>query len=164
MSDFAEKLHKSHIAVITVVDRLISPNGWDVFLPGRKIAKDREHYKDAVDKGDFLFKYLGKWRRAEVKQTGCHFTSIDDWKYPTFFICSTHSYDLAIRKPYVYIFINPSLTHIGVLDVSRTRHTWKIAKNVKTKGRAEVQDVYYTTKDQIDFKPLPEAKMLKRES
>ncbi len=164
MSNFVELLHKSYPAVMAIAYRVFISKGYGVYFPPVKLAKDREHYKDGVDEGDMILDHNGENKRIEVKQSSKEFTCAEDWPYKRFFICSTNSYDSAKVKPHGYIFTNPSMTHIATLNVIKTIHTWKIAKDVETPGRAEVQDVYWTTVDQLNFKPMPSDSIVRIES
>lgn len=128
---FLEDLRASYESVM-VAARWLSGKKYPVVVQPTFERPEAKQASIYADNGD-----LAILQRVEVKhRRSVHFTSKEDFPYPTVIVDVCHSFDNANPKPFVYIILNAAMDGALIVDPSRTRHRWtKSEKHDRFKGR-----------------------------
>jgi hypothetical protein len=135
---FLDHLKKSHDAAWFIAEWIRWRKWDDVVVPKNTEARTHAEWGGHADEGDIIFPR----GRLEVKERGFDFTGAHDWPYKDVIVCAKHSYDRADPKPYAFIYVNESWTHIGIL-LGNTRPKWGMRFGVEdSRYENYSQDVY----------------------
>ena len=106
---------------------------------GRKSQEHgREEWREASDDGD-----LEICLRVEVKGLSAQFTGPDDWPFsPHFIVCAKHAWDLAMPKPYGFIYISKDEHHLAFLK-GDTSKFWTVERRKDGRMEEAEQDYYF---------------------
>ena len=140
---FVQHLNASQQAVWEIAQWL-SAKGKVVTIPPTKVTPSYEERMNFVDEGDiYMSDKLGdEGQRVEVKHLGTQFTGAEDWKFGDhFMVCARHSYDNAVPKPYLYIYLSKEKTHIATLK-GDTHAQWTV-KTYKDKRYQDMTQEFY---------------------
>lgn len=104
--------------------------GFDVEVPGLKIARGTSEIDKNQDHGDLFVSYKNKRLIVEVKSTNTSdFNDKTPHKYSTFFVCAKHAFDKYVRdKPSYYFILNKSRTFVAIINVPETFDFWQLIK------------------------------------
>jgi hypothetical protein len=137
---FIKHLNESSKAVFKVAYYL-HQKGLDVNIPAIRRCKSHSEWKEYKDDGDLFISKGGKDYRIEVKARSSDFTDGTDWRYDDFFVCASHSYDMAEKKPYAYFILNKNRTHVAIIN-SDTHSSWNVVKKKDRRYENMVQSFY----------------------
>jgi len=148
---FVERLKKSQKAVEVAADWWRSRD-YIVDVPETKIRPTRDQWKEYADSGDFYVTSIsgGLTRRMEVKGLSCNFTDRTDWPFGSnFIVCAKHSWDNAEPKPFLYMYLNPAMTHAAVV-FGYHHKSWTI-KSIPDRDRPYAQDCYMSDINNVNW-------------
>lgn len=130
------------------IARWLSGRGYSVVLTPLRYAPTREQAPQHADNGDL---YVSM--RVEAKQLSCDFTARRDWPFgENFIVCSKNSYDKAQPKPYAYLLLSKSGTHVAcVFNSSFPR--WRVDTRLDSRF-GERQAFYFAPLDAVSFTAL----------
>jgi hypothetical protein len=114
-------------------------------------APSADQYEDFVDGGDLVLH-----RRAEVKGLSANFTGSHDWPFGNkFIVCSKDSFDRAKQKPELFFYLNNEKTHLAILDVRETKHSWFTEERHDARYGDNYKQLFYLCRpDQVKFIPM----------
>jgi len=128
--EFKAALQESQPAV-QVAYRWLLSKGYSATVPPTVERPDFETRMSYQDKGDIILHKDGKDLRVEVKGRDLHFTSAEDFPYPTIFIDEDYKVDDP-KKPIetlsAYIILNADLTYAAIIRAA-TRDRWTLEEH-----------------------------------
>jgi len=148
---FVKRLKQSQKAV-DVVAEWWRARDYIVEVPDTKIRPHHNQWREYADSGDCYVKSKnsGEKKRMEVKGLGYNFTSRLDWPFGSnFIVCAKHSWDNAKPKPFLYMYLNPGMTHAAVV-FGHHHKSWKI-KSIPDRDRPYAQDCYMSPIDNVTW-------------
>lgn len=132
---FLADLEKSDHAV-WLIARWLHARGNTVKVNAAPKADKPDNWKNYADHGDLEIS-----QRVEVKHLSYDFTGRADWPHGlNYIVCSKHSFDRGIPKPYAYIHVNREGTHAGIVLAETAKH-WRV-KEIKDTRYDRVQACY----------------------
>ncbi len=143
---FLADLEKSDQAV-WLIAKWIHDRGNNVKVNVAPKADKPDNWKNYADHGDLELCY-----RIEVKGLNYDFTGRADWPHLAYIVCSKHSFDRAVPKPYAYIHVNPAGTHAGVVMAATAKH-WSV-KEIKDSRYNRVQACYLCPLEHVKWLTL----------
>ena len=144
---FKKNLMNSQEAVWDVA-RWLQSRGNAVTVNPTFVAPDHSQWKDYADNGDLFIT-----QRIEVKHRGVDFTCADDWPYSDFMVCAKHAWDRALQKPYAFIYLNKSKTHVAIVK-GETHKTWTHEKRTDSRYDRMTQEFYFCDVSHVAFMPF----------
>lgn len=137
---------------VWLVAKFLNSFGYNVTVNASGKAKEAKDWQSFVDNGDLLIQ-----QRVEVKALSADFTKADDWKFGSkFIVCAKHSFDNAVPKPYLYIYLNKQKTHAAFV-LSDTRPKWYVETRKDSRYSNVEQEFYFCPLDLVVFSELNNA-------
>jgi hypothetical protein len=145
---FLEHLDNSSDAVF-ICAKYFYKKGIPVEIQPMTKADKHEDWKDHKDNGDLFIR-----QRIEVKNVSVDFTCAADWKYKDqFIVCAKHSWDKAHPKPYAYMIVNKSKSHMAIV-YGKTKKYWDINYRTDSRYTGVNQEFYFCPIDKVIWKEL----------
>jgi hypothetical protein len=142
---FAKHLSDS-IADVWDVAQWLSSRGHSVTVNPTFIAPSHEEWEDYADGGDLFIT-----QRVEVKRLSAEFTSAQDWPFKDkFIVCAKHAWDRAKPKPYAFIYLNKSKTHMAVVK-GDTHKFWEVEQRTDKRYDSMTQSFYFCPLEKVVF-------------
>jgi hypothetical protein len=148
---FLQRLKESSTAVFCIARWLYS-KGWSVTIPATKYAPHGVDVMDYVDNGDLYIQRDGEQERIDIKHLSTDFTCANDWPYDVAIVSSKYPVERADPQPKAYIFVNPSMTHVGIIW-NKTREHW-FPKDIPNKITKKMETFYVCPVNLVDFREL----------
>lgn len=134
---FVNSLVESRPSVYQVA-MIFHHNGELVDVPPLKVAKDYDVGTSGAmsDDGDIFV--TPKRIRIEVKGLGYHWTCLEDWPFPRFYMCSTRSWKAAVvqdARPLAFVYLNKDRDHCAVVWPHKLKGLWDQVKHEPVSDR-----------------------------
>lgn len=142
---FLKHLDDSAPAVWMAAQKL-SSWGFSVSIPPTSVASTADQWHKHADSGDLFINH-----RVEVKSLSAEFSCKEDWPFgKNFIVCAKHSFDNAIIKPYLYIYISRSKTHAAYVP-GDTSSQWTVGTRTDSRYNGVSQEFYFCPIDLVSF-------------
>ncbi len=143
---FLTHLRESRKAVWTVAEALFD-QGFSPTINCSGEMPEGGNRVDYVDDGDLHINL-----KIEVKhRKKLSWTCREDFPYPDLFICAKRSFDFSFPKPYAYINLNDSMSHVAIIYSSTRPHWEEFNMPDKRYGDGYVQKSYRVSTDHVVF-------------
>lgn len=145
---FVNDLLESKSSIWTAA-QILNNIGLTVTIPPTNIRPNPEQRMDYSDNGDLVLNL-----RVEVKRRNLHFTSTQDYPFPTIIVDVCHKYNNPQTKPLFYLIFNQTMTHIAIIHCATTEQYWTTRTiNTPVRGPRD-RDYYECPKEHIKIVPV----------
>ena len=134
---------------VWLVARWLQERGNAVVVNPLSVAERHEDWKKHTDSGD-----LAITQRVEVKSLSAEFVSRETWPFgEKFIVCAKHAWDLAVPRPYSFIYVNRAKTHVALV-MGTTHKRWFVEDRVDSRYDGVKQAFYFCPLDDVRFLAL----------
>jgi hypothetical protein len=129
---------------VFLVGHHLHRQGFDISIPGLRIAPDISQVKSFQDLGDIFINLHQKRYIVEVKANNkSDFTCTRPHIYSHFLVCAKHAFEkYKNEKPSYYFILNKSRTHVAIINVRKTFSSWSILNTYDARYIDYPQDRY----------------------